>query len=224
MKKISLILLGLFTCILTYAQEDYEMEQKNEQEMQTLFNRQLTYGGYGAPELKLTNFNNNPGLIVGGHGGFILNHRFIIGGGGYGLVTKSKFSNDTLNIGTGYGGLRLEYVCCSHKLVHFSVPVLIGGGGAAVLEKNRDAGEYGEINWDVNDNDDWDEWDDYGVIESSGYFVVEPGVNVELNIVKHFRIAMGSSYRYIAGTDLEYIKDADLSNFSFNLSFKFGVF
>lgn len=228
MKKISILLLALLSFSYAYTQEDYEDEMENNQEMQTLFNRGVSYGGYGAPELKLTNFNQNPGLMVGGHGGFIMNHKVIIGGGGYGLVTNSRFNDDTLNLGTGYGGFRMEYICCSHKLVHFTIPVLVGAGGVGVMEKNKDQSTLGNFNWDSNDDedyeDDWDDWHNWDVVESSAYFVVEPGVNVELNIVKYFRIAMGGSYRYVAGTDLDLIKDSDLSDFSFNLSLKFGVF
>lgn len=204
------------------AQEDFrdESDKDKDKQMETLFNNKYSFGGYGAPEIKFTTVNEKYGLMVGGHGGFILNHSLIFGGGGYGLTTNSRFNDDTLNILMGYGGLRMEYVCCSHKLVHFSIPVLIGGGGAGVAKETKD------IKVEVNYSDDEDviDEDNWSTIESSGFFVVEPGLNLEFNIIKYFRITMGASYRYVAGTDLYYISDSDLSDVSFNLGFKFGVF
>lgn len=222
MKRISLLLTITFLATGVFAQEDFEKEQEKEQEMQTIFNKQMSFGGYGGPELKLTTFKEKYGLMVGGHGGFIMNHNFIIGGGGYGLTTNSRFNEDTMNLQTGYGGLRLEYVCCSHKLVHFSVPVLIGAGGVRITSETDDA-DYVSVNYDTNDDDEIDIWE-WKEVETGAYFVLEPGVNVELNVVKHFRIAMGGSYRYVAGSNLEDVSDKELSDFAFNLSFKFGVF
>jgi len=218
MKKIFTILIAVLSITCVSAQEDFEEENENK-EMETLFNRRMSFGGYGGPELKFTTVNEKYGLMVGGHGGFILNHNFVVGFGGYGLTTNSRFSDDTLNIATGYGGMRLEYICCSHKIIHFSIPVLIGAGGVGIMEE-RAATDDLNVNIDYDD----DEGTDWNTVESSAYFVVEPGVNVEFNIVKHFRMTMGASYRYVGGTDLSYLSDTDLSDVSFNLGFKFGVF
>jgi len=69
------------------------------------------------------------------------------------------------------------------------------------------------------------------------FFLVEPGVDLEFNVVKFFRIGVGASYRFTNGVSLRYKqldanfdeivteidKDA-LDSFSFNLCFKFGWF
>ena len=54
---------------------------------ETLISGQLEYGGYGGPVVKFTTINNDWEVMVGGRGGWIINHSFVLGGGGYGLVT-----------------------------------------------------------------------------------------------------------------------------------------
>jgi len=43
-------------------------------------------------------------------------------------------------------------------------------------------------------------------------------------MTRFFRLDLGVSYRYIAGTSLERLSDSDLSDFSLNLALKFGKF
>jgi hypothetical protein len=73
---------------------------------------------------------------------------------------------------------------------------------------------------DVDDffNNTWDE------IENSAALVIEPGVNVEFNLFKFFRVDLGASYRLVSETDLQYLSDEDLSDFTVNVGFKFGFF
>jgi len=71
------------------------------------------------------------------------------------------------------------------------------------------------------------------------YFVFEPGVDVEFNITKFFRIALGASYRLTDGINLTYkyideitgdpmeipdINKNALNSFNAAVSLKFGWF
>jgi len=55
-------------------------------------------------------------------------------------------------------------------------------------------------------------------------FVVEPGIDAELNVNSNFRIAIGASYRIVNGVNYEDLTDADLNGLSAHVVFKFGVF
>jgi len=55
------------------------------QEAETLFAGEVVHGGFGGPVLKASTVNGSPALFVGGRGGWIINHSFILGGGGDGL-------------------------------------------------------------------------------------------------------------------------------------------
>ncbi len=217
MKKI--ILIGLLIWMATTnatAQDD---------EINTLFGDSIKYGFYMGPVLKVSPVNDVFGVWIGGKGGIMIDHKLMIGGAGYGLTTYSRFdktypdytNNDSLqtfNIATGYGGMLFEYTVMSYKAIHLSIPVLIGGGGAA-----------------VNYRYDYDHNNLNGVVhgfnrtyEHSSYFIVEPGVDIEFNILKHFRIDLGASYRLATGSNLNLVNDKQLSGYSMNMGLKFGFF
>lgn len=221
MKKIlTLLLLALFVQF-GYAQEEEKIEKKDD--MNTIFSKEnLKFtGGYLAPEIKVGNVHEDISLFVGAKMGFTFNDKFTIGLAGYGLTSNSNFIDDRystteqIRIGLGYGGLAMEYTLFSNKVIHFTVPVIVGAAGVSVYEDNKSS---------VSEDNIVFFYGDYLDIENSAAFVVEPGVNIELNVFKFMRLDLGASYRYITGTDLVYLEDKDLSDLSFNATFKFGFF
>jgi hypothetical protein len=90
------------------------------------------------------------------------------------------------------------------------VPVLIGAGGAAYVNKG----------WYDNNNQNWN----YNTIDSSPFFVLEPGIEIEFNVVKFMRIGLGGYYRYTSGLNLEKTDEHIMDGFSAGLSLKFGKF
>jgi len=181
------------------------------QRNQTLIRGRVDSGGFGGPVVKFSSFNGDPAAFVGGRGGWILNFRdgqtFILGGGGYGLVSEHKtgtatvFEREPLYYNVGYGGFELEYINHTRRLIHAGGMVLIGGGA---------------INYRDN------QFDTYG--KDDPFFVVEPGLHLELNVTDFFRIAGGASYRFTTGVSLDQLDDDDLSGPSGMLTFKFGKF
>jgi len=164
-------------------------------EERTLISGDIESGGYGGPVVKLTGINNEIAVLMGGRGGWIINHAFIVGGGGYGLVTDIFVSGKKL--GLGYGGLELGYVFFSDSLVHFTVHSLIGFGGVSFENDPASADEI---------------------------FVIEPEATVVLNVTEFFRIAAGVSYRFVTGVTTSGVSDASLSGLSGMLVLKFGDF
>ena len=55
-------------------------------------------------------------------------------------------------------------------------------------------------------------------------FVLEPGVNLILNVNKKFRIGAGVNYRYVNGVDYENLSNSDLSGVTVQIVLKFGDF
>jgi hypothetical protein len=190
MKKIIFALLILFTCKIS-AQE------------QTLLSGTITHGGYGGPEVKFTQIGDDFGIMVGGKGGWIINHTVVLGAGGYGLVNKIRLT-DTTDLNFGYGGLVIEYIQDWDKLLHYSFSALIGGGGISHRRRNS--------------------FDNHDEMDVRTFFVLEPGANAEVNISSFFRINAGISYRLLSSVSLERISEQNLSGLSLNLTFKFGKF
>ena len=194
MKKVAILLCLVFVVRAVQAQEE------------TLIRGNIESGGFGGPVVKFTEIKDEFGLLVGGRGGWIINHTFVIGGGGYGLATQNikadfvDFKGRRPYLEMGYGGLELEYIHNSSKLFHFSVQALIGAGGATYNNGSS-----------KSDSDD-------------AFFIAEPGVNAMLNIATVFRIGLGVSYRFVSGVDLNDLSDEDLRGPSAVLTFKFGQF
>lgn len=197
MKKKLLVLFLLLANSLLFAQEET-----------LLGNGEIFNGGFGGPVIKFTSINNHFGVLVGGQGGWIINHSFIIGGGGYGLANNVKASSSFMGteelLNFGYGGVEFHYIVNSEKLVHYSVSLLIGAGGIGYREPQ---------NWDL-------EWDN----SLQGFFVMEPTISVMLNITTFFRIGVGGSYRFVSGANLDELKDSKISGLSGEIVLKFGKF
>jgi len=199
-----LIVLFVFTTNILLAQ--------NNDEIQTLLGNELKYGGYGSFDMRFSNFDAKAGLLLGGRGGVILNHKLVIGGGGYGLANRTRVTLTDLNgndsmgrMNFGYGGILLEYIFFPQKPFHFAVPLLIGSGSTKIYNIS-------------------DDFFSNSLIESSTFLLLEPGIDIELNLLKFVRFTCGASYRLASGTFLQNLNDNDLSGLSINASFKFGYF
>ncbi|QNL21634.1 hypothetical protein HZR84_06685 [Hyphobacterium sp. CCMP332] len=193
-------------------------------EMQTLFGNGRLSGAYGAFDLKVSPVNDEINLLLGGQAAVIFNEHAYIGVAGYGLSTREKFNgidarlpendpNRDIRIdmsGFGYGGLLFGYTVSPNSLIHIDIPVLIGAGGVDLTDDNIT----------ISDND----FTLKPSIESSAFFVAEPGLNIEINMARFFKLGLGGGYRYIYGTDLQNLQDSDLSGWTANVSMKFGKF
>lgn len=168
----------------------------------------LDHGGFGGPIVRLTQINGESGVLVGGRGGWIIDHRYVLGGGGYGLVNNIEVTGiDSAgqDLEMGYGGGMLEVIVFSDALVHFSVELLVGAGGATCAANWKDGASA--ANW-----------------KDDAFFIAEPGANLMVNITDFFRFGVGASYLYVEGLNYGDIGDDDLTGLSVGLTFKFGKF
>lgn len=213
MKKTTITLCLLLMATCAFAQE--------KREMQTLFGNGGIYshGGYGGITTSYSNIDGRDAILIGGRGAWLINHRIGIGLAGTGFLTEAKTDaslNDRYQLVGGYGGLFLEFIANPDSPIHVSFPLTIGAGGVSY------ARSYNSFRG--NDFDFFEE-------ASQAFFVVEPGVELELNIVKFMRVAFGVSYRYTSDIDLDYVasgqaitsKDA-LRGLSGGITLKFGKF
>ncbi len=184
------------------------------QEQTLVGSSSIDHGGYGALVVKFTSVNDRLGVLVGGRGGWIIDHTFAIGGAGYGLVNEvpakgiGPLGQQFLNF--GYGGLDLEYIANSNSLVHYSLHTLIGAG----MVGYRSAG-WEDVSW--THGDVWDARHDR-------FFVIEPGANIDVNVTTWFRASAGASYRFIGGVASDASTGKDLSGPSGMLTLRFGSF
>jgi hypothetical protein len=225
MKKTLFVLFSLLIVVAGMSQDD---KPKNSQELKTIFNgnknnKKIVHGGYGGILLNYSQVDNKDAILAGIRGVWLINHGVGIGIGGYGFANELKLekysdkSQDTYSLAGGYGGLIIEPVVAAKFPVHVSFPVLIGAGGVANIREQ----------WSMYN----DPSNTYYSEDAVAYFVVEPGVELELNMVKFFRIGLGAYYRYTSdiklmewtGSAYE-LKNHDLTGLSFGLALKFGKF
>jgi hypothetical protein len=195
MKKLSVLIVSALLSLTVMAQE------------KTLLNSELHNGGYGAFFTKIGVINGSTGVFMGGQGSWIINHKLAIGGKGYALISPlevSGLNNVKMEFGC-WGGL-IEYIIASDKLIHLNVNTMIGAGGVRYSVK--------DYRYDHNQVD----------YTEDGVFVIEPGLDAELNIHKNFRIGLGVNYRMVSNVDYADLTDSDLSGFSAQITFKFGAF
>jgi hypothetical protein len=181
-----------------------------EDQPRTLFSTPIKSGGYGAPVVSYTRFAGSDAVLVGGRGGWLINHQFVIGGGGYGVANRVRTPegaapNDSdYQINFGYGGLWLEYLVAPMQVVHGSIGTLIGAGGLT-YHRFRPEGMAGDM-------------------ESNAVFVLDPAVGVEVNVTSFMRFSVQTGYRVVRGVTLASLDNQDASGFTLGTLVKFGKF
>ncbi len=167
-----------------------------------LVGRSFRHGFFVGPVAKFTQVNGESGFVAGGRGAWIINGNYMLGLGAYGLTHNIKANRVSSGVRPDmtmkYGGVELEYVIDPEGLIHFSVYTLLGMGSV----------EFDYANVDGDDN----------------FFVVEPAVNVLVNLTTFSRIGLGVGYRIASGVDLDGLEDSDLGGFAATLTLKLGVF
>ncbi|MCK9399329.1 MAG: hypothetical protein M0Q51_04970 [Bacteroidales bacterium] len=197
----------------------YGQEEKSK-EMKTIFgntDHRISHGGYAALSVGYTQIDGEDVMTLGGRAGWLIDHHVTIGLAGKAFMNsvfiEGDFPNITENglyLSGGYGGFFVEPIVAPNFPVHVSFPILIGGGGLVLNDQT-----WHDYNWE-NDYDEPYDWD--------SYFVVEPGVEIELNVIKCFRVAFGASYRYTSNLHMAYVPKNLMNGFNGSVTFKFGKF
>ena len=213
---IATFLITLITCAPGYAQTE-----NNEFETQTIFGSGAKVTGWFIDfNNTFSQLNGQNGYMPGFAGGIIMNRNFKIG-----LIGKTIDSHETslqfddifdepVYLVGGHGGLFLEASPIDNKVVHISIPFIIGCGTAEYISKDL----YPEI-------EDGDEMDYCRKqMSTSPYWVVEPGANIEVNVTGFMRLYAGYSYRLMMGLKLANTESNALNGSNFNFGIRFGKF
>ena len=205
-KSLAIIIMAFGFSIITSAQDE---------EISTLFgdrNGNIDHGGWGGLTFGYTQINGKDTYLMGGRGGWLIDHRLTIGLAGSAFVSDKEYTNiipdEIVNLAGGYGGFFIEAIIAPNSPVHVAIPLIIGAGGVAYTQDWR----QGEYNYDVN------------VYDSDAYFVLEPGLEVEFNLIKFMRFTIGGSYRYTSNINLIESSSTMLRGFNGYFGLKFGSF
>jgi hypothetical protein len=210
MKKIIFVLAAIFVFNYAFSQDDEKEVKLEDDGIKTLLGTDHKVGGYAALNFHYTEIDGRQGMSVGAKGAVLIGHSFAIGLGGSGFfndVTIDKETGLYNNLEGGYGGIFFEPIILPKLPVHISIPILIGVGGVAYV------------------NDYYYSYDDWGYVEDADAFViVEPGIELEANLLKFMRISLGATYRYTSDILINNKSKDILNGLSAGMSLKFGSF
>ncbi|MCO6359325.1 hypothetical protein [Roseivirga pacifica] len=172
-------------------------------------------GGYGGITTGYSKIADRDALLVGGQGAWLINHQFGIGLAGTGFMTEREFDSELNNrylVTGGYGGLMLEFIAFPQSPIHLSFPLVVGAGGVSYSHSTRD--------YELGFSED-----------SQAFFVVEPGAEIEMNVISFMRLSFGVKYRFTSDIDLTYLNSGDrileqdaLRGLTGTVALKFGKF
>jgi hypothetical protein len=216
MKKNSLFLVVLF--VSTFASALFAQDT-----MHTLIKpAKLKYlGVYVAPEMQIGQVAGSTFIpYLGNSAMFLLNKRFAFGVTGH-FGARENFTPagyTGLRINNAFGGAKIEYTTRPNSVVHVSFPLIVGGGNL-----RADSLVYTRFTTTGNDRDRGGRR--RGGFEQA-YFIVQPGINLEVNVARPIKFFVGASYRIgVANSTPTAPITADAMNgFAINTGLKVGLF
>ncbi len=171
----------------------------------TLLRRDIVLTDVISPEIKFNSILGDIGTLIGIYGGPMINNRLLIGAcGGVNLGHP--------RVDYGYLGGIIQYVYRPEDMVHMSIQLVVASG----TTKDYENPKSGLL-------------DNFWNISGESFFMVEPGINLEVNITTRVKLVMGVSYRYVSGINsareeirYTHVTNEDMSGLNFNISFKFS--
>lgn len=214
MKKIIFILAIQLIFISARAQTTETVTVVNNSEVQTLMGGKSHFGFFIAPVIKGGLIMDEAALLSGMRFGWTINRVVSLGIEGYGLaptiVRDDIVNNLKVRPLMGYGGFFIEPIIGSTRLIHVTTPLMIGAGWVGHI---RD--------WNDEQNNDLYRDD---LIDKQVVWVVEPGVNAEINVASFFRVNLGVSYRFMPESTLINTAPKSFEGLNYSLTLKFGRF
>jgi hypothetical protein len=160
----------------------------------------LVSGWFVSPTFGTTGWGGTLEYSPGLRGGIYLNRRLAIGLAVNGIANGESHlgANQGRNFGT-YGGLLLQYVVQSNRLVHVSIESTIGDGRWCSTDDNNDC-------------------------VGRRFIVFEPAANLELNVARHVRFTTGVGYRFAVAGSGDGPSSRDMSSLVVRSGLVFGSF
>jgi hypothetical protein len=228
MKKVMIMMFCWTSTLLVFAQDTQTTPASSgTNEIHTLFNKgsgkcKIPLGYFIELNGGYTHFGHKSEFLPGMSMGLILNHHWTIGLTGSfvgnsngaqfqrGHQDTTRMSKHGSGLNGGYGGLLVEYTLFPQSKVHVSFPLTIGTGSI-----------YHSRNGHLSDStDSQKKWYHHG----EQFLVIEPGVRLEVNVIKKLRIGLGISYRYSPERDHLITSPDMLNQLTGKLSLRFGKF
>ena len=181
-----------------------ELLRRTKIQLSPCLKRVLSVNELWTPEVKINSIQGDIGTLVGFYGGALINRTFLIG-----IAGGVNLGHPRVNYGY-FGGI-MQYIFNPSDVVHCSGQLLLAYGSTKDYEDPKEG---------LLDN--------FWNISGAPFFMMEPGLNLEVNMSHRVTLVVGMSYRYVSGLD-EYnenvlitrVTNEDLSGLNFNIGLKF---
>ncbi len=195
----------LLLLVVTIMFSSLQVNSQEGDSTESLFKSTVYVSELWVPEVKINSIQGDIGTLIGFYGGALFNRTFLLGiSGGVNL------SHPRVNY--GYFGVIGQYIYRPEKLVHFSVQWLLAHGSTKDYE-NPKSGLF----------------DNFWNISGAGFYLIEPGLNLEINLSRSMAFVAGVSYRYVTGLNENSenisrtrVTNNELGGVNFNIGLKFG--
>ncbi len=188
-------------------------KEKRRQDIKTLSGSMSHSGGFGALSFRSTKFKDETMVLAGLRGGWIINRTLGIGVEGHGIIPTAAFddvvADQEVNVLGGYGGMFLELILFSNEVVHVTFPVSGGAGWLGYHLTNEDNTVQSTIEREV---------------DSDVFWYIEPGADLEFNISRNFRLALGVSKRFTQDLELVNTESDVFDELNYFITLKIGGF
>lgn len=209
------IILSTFLILIYSAafSQDPEFDYYKNREIKTLLGQNREGGAYGAFTAGYSVIDDKHAILFGGRFGWLASHSVGIGFGATGFINEFHYEpslDREVSLAGGYGGLYIEPILFPRFPVHLSFPVLFGAGGISCVSK-----ESSQNNNLIED--------------SEAFLLIEPAAELELNLTRFCRFAIGASYRFPSSFDVglsgtSKASAQSIKGMSYTISLKFGKF
>jgi hypothetical protein len=169
---------------------------------QTLIKADNPFPAQGGPAAKLSFLGGPVGMLLGGRGALMLGENLALGVGGYSLATEVVTSSPAgikRDVGFSYFGVTIDNFFVPRKLWFLGTSVLVGPGFGTGSQRNPAAEK-----------------------DRTLFFVVEPEMNIMLNVTRELRIGLGLGFRLTAGSDITSVLGTDLGGISASFNLLYG--
>lgn len=177
-------------------------EDKNQEQVDTVFKNPMPGGAYGAIILSTGKIGNTGGTMLGGRGTWMFSRNW-----GVGIAAKTLSSQYDDKLPTDYyliyrhNGLTLEYTWNASSRFHWNTVLLLGEGRISLGD------QYG----DKEQNRDF-------------FPVAKLEINGEWNLTQYARFFLGVNQRWVKDIHLAGFKPEDFMHPQAQLGLKLGMF
>jgi hypothetical protein len=200
-----------------YDRGNVRVKVRGDDGIKTLSRSSNHRGGFGALSFRTTEFRDEAVIMAGVRGGWIISRALAMGFEGHGIIPTLKIDDIKAPSGKsviplgGYGGFFLEPIFFSNEVIHITVPISAGAG------------------W-IGYQEDWENtligssMKSSRLIDEDVFWYIEPGVALELNVARNFRMNLGVSKRMTEDLKLVNTDATSFDTWSMFLGLKIGSF